>query len=271
MDGRQVVAALRSGARVYSTFIGSISPLWLNYVKSIGVDFVFLDTEHFPADRVTLSWMCLAYREAQLAPMVRIPEPDPYRACMVLDGGASGVLAPYIETPDQVRSLVGAVKYRPLKGRLLRDFLDGRQRLEPALVSYLRQQNEGRFLVINIESVPAIEALDEILEVPGVDAVQIGPHDLTCSLGIPEQYEHPCFKEAVLTILRKTRSKGLGFGVHFWKEPERQIEWARAGANLIMHHGDVSIFTQAMRQDFLRIKQALGDTGTDGVASGPPV
>jgi len=110
---------------------------------------------------------------------------------------------------------------------------------------------------LNIESVPAMESLDEILSVPGIDGVMIGPHDLTCSLGIPEQYDHPRFKEAVLQILRTSRAKGLGFGVQFWREPERQIEWARAGANLIMYHGDVSLFAQTLRQDLQKIKEAL--------------
>lgn len=259
MTGRQVAAALHSGARVYSTLIVSTSPLWVNHAKSTGLDFVFIDIEHIPIDRVTLSWMCQAYRMADLAPMVRIPEPDPYQACMALDGGASGVIAPYVETADQARTLVGAVKFRPLKGRRLQNFLIGKEKLEPNLDTYLRERNADNFLIVNIESVPAMEALDDILSVPGLDGVLIGPHDLTCSLGIPEQYDHPQFKEAVSQILTKARSKGLGFGVHFWREPERQIEWGRAGANLIMHHGDVSLFAQSLRSDLQQIKEALKD------------
>ena len=257
MTGRQVAESLRSGAPVYGTLIVSTSPVWLNHVKSSGVDFVFIDTEHIPIDRTTLSWMCQAYRLAELAPMVRIPEPDPYQACMVLDGGARGVLAPYVESPEQVRALVGAVKYRPLKGRRLHDFLTGRKPLEPELLAYLNERNADSFLVINIESVPAMESLDEILSVPGVDAVLIGPHDLTCSLGIPEQYDNPRFEDAVRRILRAARSRGLGFGVHFWRDPQRQAAWAEAGANLIMHHGDVSIFAQSMRRDLDQIKESL--------------
>jgi 4-hydroxy-2-oxoheptanedioate aldolase len=75
----------------------------VNHAKSTGLDFVFIDTEHIPIDRVTLSWMCQAYRLADLAPMVRIPEPDAYQACMALDGGASGIVAPYVETAEQAR------------------------------------------------------------------------------------------------------------------------------------------------------------------------
>ena len=259
MDGRQVVSALHSGSLVYGTHITSTSPTLPGLLRSVGLDLVFIDTEHVPIDRAVLSWMCLAYGALGLAPMVRIPEPDPYRASMVLDGGARGVLAPYVETPEQVRALVGAVKYRPLKGRRLKRFLEGQEFLEPELLAYLEERNAENFLVANIESRPAIEALDEILAVPGLDAVLIGPHDLTCSLGIPEQYDHPRFREAVETILEKARTHNLGCGVHFWREPDRQVEWARAGANLLMHHGDNSLFVQSVRADLQEIKGALDD------------
>lgn len=259
MTGRQVSEALHAGSPVYGTLIVSTSPVWLGHVKSTGLDFVFIDTEHIPIDRVTLSWMCQAYRLSGLAPMVRIPQPDPHQACMVLDGGASGVLAPYVETPEQVRSLVGAVKFRPLKGQRLTDFLSGEKGLEPELLNYVNERNADNFLVINIESVPAMDSLEQILDVPGIDAVLIGPHDLSCSLGIPEQYDNPQFERAVQHILHTVRSRHLGFGVHFWKSPDRQIAWARAGANLIMHHGDVSIFSQALKQDLSIIRDALKD------------
>jgi 2-keto-3-deoxy-L-rhamnonate aldolase RhmA len=257
MTGRQVSEALHAGSPVYGTLIVSTSPVWLDHVKSTGVDMVFIDTEHIPIDRVTLSWMCRAYQLAGLAPMVRIPQPDPYQACMALDGGASGVLVPYVESAEQVRSLVGAVKFRPLKGRRLTNFLSGDSELEPELLAYLNERNANSFLVINIESVPAMDSLDQILDVSGIDAVLIGPHDLSCSLGIPEQYNHPQFEKAVHRILGAARSRGLGFGVHFWRSPDQQIVWARAGANLIMHHGDVSIFSQALRHDLSKIKEAL--------------
>ena len=125
MNGKQLVNALHEGTRVYGTAILSTSPHWPEAVRTSGVDFVFIDTEHIPIERNTLSWMCRTYRALNLAPVVRIPAPDPYQAAMVLDGGASGVLAPYIETPEQVRALRGAVKFRPLKGRVLEQALAG--------------------------------------------------------------------------------------------------------------------------------------------------
>ena len=108
--------------------------------------------------------MCRAYAALDLPPIVRITAPDPYQACMVLDGGAAGVVAPYVETAEEVRRLAGAVKYRPLKGRSLRNVLDGKGFPEGRTEAYLARNNAGSVLIVNIESTPAIENLDDAFE-----------------------------------------------------------------------------------------------------------
>src|SRR5690606_3918374 len=148
-----------------------------------------------------------------------------------------GVIAPYLETAEQVRQLVGAVKYKPVKGEKLLHRLTEKKAFEPTLADYIHQQNQENVLIVNIESVPAMEALDEILSVEGLDGVLVGPHDLSCSLGIPEQYQHPLFIESVETIIRKAKARKVGAGIHMWEEvgAEQEILWAKKGANLIMH------------------------------------
>src|SRR5262249_54458934 len=110
-----------------------------------------------------------------------------------------------------------------------------------------------------IESVPAIEKLDEIVAVPGLDAVLIGPHDLSCSLGIPEQYRHPRFDEAARTIFRKARAHRVGAGIHFWEGIEQEVNWAKAGANLIMPTRDFPLFGQHLKRALEQPRTALGD------------
>jgi 4-hydroxy-2-oxoheptanedioate aldolase len=265
MNNKELIQAMHGGQRVYGTAVLSTSPHWPEALKSAGIDFVFIDTEHIPIERTTLSWMCRTFRALDLAPVVRIPAPDPYEAAMVLDGGAGGVLAPYIETPEQVRALRGAVKLRPLKGRLLKGALDGQVRLPEETTRYLDARNSSNALLINIESTPAVEALDEILDVGGVDAVIVGPHDLSCSLGVPEQYEHPRFEEAIRTIIAKSREHGVGAGVHaFWDSVPQQIRWAEMGGNVILHSADLLLFRKALRADLQQIKTALGGPACSG-------
>lgn len=259
MKGRDIRQALHSGQRVYATAITAPCPAWPGLLQKAGADFAFLDTEHTPLGREKLAWMCQAFAARGLPPVVRIPSLDPHEAGKVLDGGAGGVIGPYVESVEQVRGLVGVARWRPLKGRRLQEALRDPNTLEPELKRYLEARNEDVLLILNIESVPAVESLDQILAVPGVDAVLIGPHDLSCSLGIPEQYGHPRFAEAVKTIFTKARAHGVGAGIHYWESLEVEIGWGQAGGNLIMHSSDVALFGQGLKRDLEALRAALGD------------
>ncbi len=259
MSGREVRKALHAGRRVYSTAAVAQCSRWPGMLKNAGIDFVFIDTEHIPLGRETLSWMCEAYAAMGVPPVVRVPSPDAFEAVKVLDGGAGGVIGPYVETADQVRALVGATRYRPLKGRRLQEALNDPNSMEPELREYLEERNGDTILIVNIESVPAIENLDEILSVPGLDSVLIGPHDLSCSLGIPEQYRHPRFDEAVRTIFKKARAHNVGAGIHFWEGVDMEIEWSKAGGNLVMHSSDLALFGQNLKRELDEIRSAFDD------------
>src|SRR5690554_504744 len=234
MTGSELKSALKNGHTVCGTAMVSQSPLWPGMLAATGLDFVFIDTEHTPLGGETVATVCRLYKAGGLARVVRIPSPDPYQASMVVDGGASGVIAAYIETAEQVGKLVGAVKYKRLKGAMLQGFLQGGAGLDAGILAHLRKLNSDNVLIANIESRPAIEALDEILSVDGLDGILVGPHDLTHSLGIPEQYRHPLFKEVISTIIEKARKKQVGVGIHVWDEVgfDQELEWAAKGANL---------------------------------------
>lgn len=260
MLGREIRESLRSGRNVYSTAAIAVSNLWPDLLQQAGVDFVFVDSEHTPLDRSMLSSLCRSYRGVELPTVVRIPNPDPFEAAKVLDGGAAGFIAPYIETPDQVRALTETARYRPLKGARALAAISNPASLESELADYLEHRNQDTIFIANIESVPAIENLDAILAVGSLDAVLIGPHDLSCSLGIPEQYEHPRFDQAVRQILRTARQHRVGAGIHFWTNIAQEIDWAKtAGANLIMHSSDASLFGQGLCRELGEIRTALGE------------
>ncbi|MEA3210320.1 MAG: staphyloferrin biosynthesis citrate synthase [Chthoniobacter sp.] len=257
MTAAQFTQKLRAGELLVGTLIVSPSPRWPLVVRDCGIDFVFIDTEHIALDRAPLSWMCQTYTALGLPPLVRIPSPDPYEAAKVLDGGAAGIIAPYVETAEQVQALRGAVKLRPLKGAKLQRLLDG-EASEPELASYTRERCAANALIVNIESVPAIAALDSILAVPDLDAVLIGPHDLSCSLGVPEQYDHPRFLEATRTIFGKARAAGLGAGIHFWGDLELEASFLREGANLLIHSADITLFQKYLHLEVEAVKTAAG-------------
>ncbi|MEZ6128704.1 MAG: aldolase/citrate lyase family protein [Planctomycetaceae bacterium] len=138
MKPAELIESLHNAGPVFGTLIVSPSPRWPDAVRSCGLDFVFIDTEHIALDRAELSWMCQTYAAIGLPPLVRIPSPDPYAATMVLDGGAAGVIAPYVETVEEVETLRGAVKLRPLKRAKLMELLNGVV-AEPELAAYIKK------------------------------------------------------------------------------------------------------------------------------------
>jgi 4-hydroxy-2-oxoheptanedioate aldolase len=259
MNAHEFRKALEERKPLFGTLVVSPSPHWLPAVAGLGLDYVFIDIEHIPIDRQTLSWMCRAYGSAGLAPLVRISSPDPYEAATVLDGGAAAVLAPYIETVSQVRALVGAVKHKPVKGQML-EALSARDSNLAAQSAYVARGSASRSLLVNIESVPAIERLDELLAVEGVDGIVVGPHDLSVSLGVPEQWRDPHFVEAVETILGAARDRGLSAGIHIIYDGalDQYERWRDAGANLVLHLGDLLAFRFCLRREIAAIRQTMG-------------
>jgi 2-keto-3-deoxy-L-rhamnonate aldolase RhmA len=259
MDGKELAEALHSGKRIYGTLIISTSPKWVEVVRGLDIDCVFIDTEHIPLDWHQLGWMCHTYTGLRMAPIVRIPRPDPFEACRALDMGAVGVVAAYIETAEQVNQLRSAVKLRPIKGKRMEQIIKGKSKLEGEFADYVKKFNEGHVLLANIESVPAVEALDDILAVPDLDGVMIGPHDLSCSLGVPEQYDHPLFDEALQKIITKARARNIGVGIHNLPRVDQEIKWGKAGINMILRLADMTLFRNALQQDLNTIREALGD------------
>ena len=235
-------------------------------VVSLSPDFVFLCTEHVFYNQETLGWMCRAYNAAGIAPVVRILEPDPYLATQALDSGACAVLVPYTEDADLVMELVGAVKYRPLKGKKLKDILNGRTKPDEELIKYLTGNNINNSLLLNIESPEGVMNIDSFLSVgspdgPGVDGIVLGPHDLSVSYGIPEKYESSGFLELTTGIIRKVRAAGISAGGHNGSRGSvsLQVAWAEAGANIIMHSSDIFLFADKYAEDMNRIRKITGD------------
>ena len=262
MNGHEFRKALRSGQRVYGTLVVSESPLWPRAIVNSGLDFVFIDTEHTSLNRTQVAWMCQLYAANGLAPIVRLPSPDVNAAANAIDTGAAGIIAPYVESVDVVKQLAAAVRLRPLKGQRRDDAIAGGA-LEPELDNYLRSRNDRHSLVINIESIPAIENLSDIVRVDGIDAVLIGPHDLSCSLGVPEQYDHPKFMDAVQTIFSTARDAGIGAGMHYTGAVAKQIDFLNMGCNMLIHCADVTLFAMHLKNDLAEMKTVMGDAIAD--------
>jgi len=265
MVGKDFRNALREGKKVYGTQISSTSPKMFDSVISLGLDFVFFCNEHVQYNPETLSWMCNAFKAAGVNPLVRILEPSPYLATQALDAGACTVLVPYVEEIEDVIALIGAVKYRPLKGKKLMRILHGEEKPSEELKQYLIHNNRNNSLVLNIESEKGVAMMNEYLAIqtldgPGVDGLMIGPHDLSTSYGMPENYFSKEFLALTEGIIKNARAKGVAVGGHtgYRDSLDLQLEWAEMGATMLLHCSDAFLFANQLNNDLNKIKKLLG-------------
>lgn len=268
MKGEIIRKKLINGERIYGTHIASLgNPLAARLTSDVEMDFVFICTEHMPIDRTEVAMMCQLYSAWGISPMVRIPYPSAHWACMAMDGGAEGIVAPYVETVEQVEELVGAVKYRPIKGKFLQDIFSGERKPAVKLKNYIENFNKDKYLIIGVESVEAINNLESLISVEGVDGVFLGPHDITCSMEIPEEYENPLFLEALIKVVRTCRKMNKGVGLHMDASSDIYKILLHEGLNYVLNAADVTKMRGTLNGDFRRIREIYGDTYERGNAT----
>jgi len=247
VNGAQLKAKMREGQTVWGTMlvyarILSAAPVY----GQLGFDYAIVDAEHSPNSRSELADMATVLLAAGVCPITRVPTTEPHQTVMALDAGFHGVLVPYLETPEQVRAVVNAGKLRPLKGALHEGARDGGAFPSEATEGYLRKRNDNVVLIVGIESVPAVNNLEAILDVPGVDAIFVGPNDLSVSLGIPDQYDHPKYVEAVEHVIATSQARGIPAGPHCFDE-KALLRWMQTGMRNVLFSADVRALADGYR------------------------
>lgn len=256
MNGAELKDRVQSGGIVYGTMISmGRNPRWTTAFSNFGIDYVIIDTEHSPRGRMDVADFIAAFTFSGVVPIVRVPIPDSHYVTMALDAGAQGVLAPYCETVDEVKEVVGAAKWRPLKGALVRQAVETGEFPSQASKEYLEARNRNNVCIIGIESVPAIENLEDILKVRGIDAIFVGPNDLSITLGVPDQYDHPDYEAALREIIGKCQAAGVPTLIHH-QTVGLTIKWLQEGARFVLYSSDARSLHNAYRSEFGEIKQA---------------
>ena len=263
MNGEQLKQKVNSGGIVYGTMISlGRNPRWSSAFSNFGLDYAILDTEHAARSRSEVADYLAAFRYSGVVPIVRVPIPASHYVTMYLDAGAQGVLAPYCETVEQVKEVVAATKWRPLKGELAEKAVNTGEFPSPATKEYLEDRNRNNVCIIGIESVPAITNLENILEVDGIDAVFVGPNDLSITLGVPDQYDHPDYEAALREVISKCQAAETPVLIHH-QTVELTQKWLREGARFVLYSSDASTLHNGFRNEFGQIKKIGAELGGD--------
>ncbi|MEM8814524.1 MAG: aldolase/citrate lyase family protein [Pseudomonadota bacterium] len=249
---------MHQGQLLMSTMLCKITrPFACDVLLDLPFDFLTIDMEHAPFSDAEVADLIAVCNAARMPSVVRIPRPEWHYVTRVFDSGASGVLAPYCETVEEVREVLRAAKLKPLKGRRAEQAIENDEYPSLATRDYLETENAGRVVLIGIESVPAVENLDAILELQGIDAVFIGPADLSISMGIPRDFENPDFERAMTGIIQRCSARGIPVCSNF-ASLEQSAKWARRGISLIIHAADFRVLHEAYRAALTEIATAAG-------------
>ena len=237
-------------------YIGEFATPGIGYIlKEAGCDYAFFDMEHSGNSFETLQRTLRYFEAAGLPSMVRVPSDSYDHIARALDCGADGIVIPMVGSAEQARAIVEKMKYTPEGKRgVALTLANDRYRMGPVDAA-LAGANQRTKLICLIETVDGIANVDEIAKVEGVDVLWVGHFDLTCSMGIPAQFDHPDYKAALKKVVAagKREKKGLGRLV---ADVDSGVALAAEGWDLICYHGDVWLLQTAIRQ------------GVDGIRSG---
>jgi 2-dehydro-3-deoxyglucarate aldolase/4-hydroxy-2-oxoheptanedioate aldolase len=209
------------------------------------LDFVWIDMEHSPQTLQTVQAHVMATRGSGSTPLVRVPWNNHVLIKPVLDCGAAGIVVPMVRTADDAREAVAACLYPP-EG--IRGFGPRRPSKYGRLggAEFCRKLNRDMICILQIEHADAIKNIDEIVAVPGVTSLVIGPNDLGGSLGHMGEPGHPQVLRAIDTVLASAGRRGLPVGIGIGADPQVVSEWIDKGMRWIALGSDSSLLLDAL-------------------------
>lgn len=220
----------------------------------VGMDWLLMDTEHSPIGYETMEDLLRAIKDTNVVPLARVAAAEAPLIKKVLDRGVCGVLVPLVNTAAEARNVVAACKYPP-EG--IRGVAGTRvSRWGCTLAEYYREWNDNVLIAIQIETKQALENVEEIAAVPGVDVLFVGPADLSANLGTFQQFDHPRFKSAVQRILNAAKNAGIAAGYMSFGA-ESVLEKVDEGFRFIAAGTDTKLLLSAAQATYERINEGL--------------
>ena len=254
-------ASLKRGEVLVGTFVlefggSAIATL----LASAGADFVIADLEHSSFSIETVGRIVRDARGANLPCIVRVPVLERHFVSRILDAGATGVMIPRVESCEDLEKIRNWTKYAPEGDRGVAfgightdygDFtkLDTRE--------YVRQANEEILCIGQIETVKAVENLEDILTTDGLDVVFIGPYDLSTSMGISGELDHPLLLDAIKKVITLAQQHNVPLGCYV-NNFESGEQWLKLGVQLIACGNDAFLLTCKFAEESEKFRKAVG-------------
>ncbi len=264
MQTNTIKQRLHEGGRTLGTCVTDhISPEIVTVFQAAGLDFFFIDTEHSVPSYRDVQTLVRTGRSMGVIPIVRVTQSEPFLISRLLDVGAMGIIAPRIGSVEEARRVVAAMKFPPQgqRGYGLRGIINDYQFAGAG--PEMESANRQTMVILQMESKECVEAIFEIAAVPGVDAIMIGPFDLSISLGIPGDFEHPIFWQAFDRMVEACQKAGIAPGIHMGNAAQLSKAAAR-GARFLVCGSDASVLLAGFKGIVQHMSQGVGPAAKTG-------
>lgn len=226
-----------------------------------GFDYVFIDTEHGGFDLETVQDMVSAAVRSNITPVVRVSEMLYSLIARVLDVGAQGIIFPRIEDPRVLEEAVSWTKFPPNGKRgfgVMAPLLDYETAGMPAI---MRHMDDNTLLVVQVETRVALERCEELLSVRGVDVAMIGPADLSISLGVAGEFDHPVLSRAIESFIDQCVKHNVAPGIQC-RTVAQARSWAERGMRFVGAGSELGLLLERSRQAVSELHAAVGSAAT---------
>lgn len=215
MKPNPVKRALAAGEAQVGTWLSAGDVFLTRLLARVGFPWLTVDIEHSPIDWSQASLLFGAIADAGCVPIARVPRGDHDHIKRVLDAGAMGIIVPMVNTVEEARLAIAAAKYPPVGNRSIGGALHALN-FGATTADYFAQANDEILVILQTESPQGVENADEIYSLPGVDAIFVGPNDLTCQMRQADGTDpDPAAFEAMLNrILEAGQRNGVPVGLH---------------------------------------------------------
>ena len=241
---------LRSGEILIGTLVSLPSAEICELLASIGYDWLFIDAEHGAFNPQQAQAMLQA--AAPTPCLIRVPSDETIWLKKALDIGAAGVIVPQVHTADQAREIISHCKYTP----------DGKRGIGIGRAHkygidfdrYIKYANQETAVVLQAESSEAVDNINDIVKLKGIDAILIGPYDLSASLGKPGEIDHPIVQAAINKIIKTCQNAKLAMGF-FGVTPESVLPYKQKGFALLTIGMDTAFLINAAQEMLSKMKK----------------
>lgn len=244
---------IKAGKAVIGTFVKMTDPSSVEIIGLAGFDFIVIDSEHVGFNKETITNLIRTAELYNIVPIVRVKENEKTEILQALDSGALGVQVPNVDTQSDARNVIDSAKYKPLGSR---GFASTHRAAGFGMMdakNYVRIANETTVLVCHCETQSSIDHLDAILQ-DEIDVIFIGPMDLSQSLGVIGEANHPKVKEAIQEIIKKVKASGKALGT---VAPNAEVarEYIKAGIQYVTISSDQGMIATLGKQNLEQLRK----------------